>query len=273
MIVANIRLLNTLLNIGTIKSKWKKKEGDFLHKSDDKNNFRNGKYLSEMEKNFHYMFNAYHRYLAYRGKVMNELTLTNAQKYRLYKIDEKFKKNILKSYNRIMKEDFKMLYKEEIYDSLQLINRKLSENGLYLHLKIVGGAALIFNEIYSIETNDVDTITRLEDEVRIICEESSLDINDDALDYIQNYEGCEFIHDEGRSFSNITIDYLTVGSTVKTKLKNCQDDDKAEKLLYFLEDILEIECTVEGISEYLKSEGETPDEHDIEEFLKNVGYI
>ena len=40
-----------------------------------------------------------------------------------------------------------------------------------------------------------------------------VDINDDALDYIKNYEDCEFIQDEGKTFSNINIRYLSLGST------------------------------------------------------------
>lgn len=165
-----------------------------------------------------------------------------------------------------------MYYKEEIYDELYRVNKKLKDNNLNLNLKIVGGSALIFNGIYSIETNDIDTISRLEDEVREICEDCSIDINDDALDYIQNYEGCEFIRDEGHPFSNITISYLTIGSTIKTKLKNCQDEDKAEKLVYLLEEEFEVDMSLEGISKFLKDFGETPDEFDIQEFLNLIGY-
>lgn len=166
-----------------------------------------------------------------------------------------------------------MYYKDEIYDELSRLNRRLQSADLYLNLQIVGGAALIFNGINSIETGDIDTITRLEYEIREICDECSLDINDEAIDYIKNYENCEFIHDEGHSFSNINIDYLNLGGVIKTKLKNCQDEDKIEKLRYLLEDEFEIEMSVEGISSYLKELGEIPDEHDIKEFLNSLEMI
>ena len=166
-----------------------------------------------------------------------------------------------------------MYYKEDIYDSLTRINKRLAKNNLYLNLKIVGGAALIFNGINTIETNDIDTINRIEEEIKEICADCSLDINDDALDYIGNYNDCEFIYDNEKSFSNITIEYLSLGSCIKTKLKNCQDEDKMEKLIFLLEDTLRVDMTIEGISEYLSSLGEIPNEYDIEEFLKAIDYL
>lgn len=165
-----------------------------------------------------------------------------------------------------------MYYKEEIYNELFMLNRRLEQRHLFLNLTIVGGAALIFNDIETIETTDIDTITRLEDEVREICESCSIDINDDALDYIKNYEDCEFINDTGRSFSNINIQYLTLGDTIKTKIMNYQDEDKAEKLRYLLEDELEVEMTVDGITEYLDNLGTYIDSSDIENFLDFIGY-
>lgn len=166
-----------------------------------------------------------------------------------------------------------MYFKEDIYGELSRLNRKLVKEGFTLDLKIVGGAALIFNNISSIQTQDLDTINSLRGEIREICEEASIDINDDALDYIQNYEDCEFIRDEDHNFSNINIEYLSLGGVIKTKLKNCQDEDKMEKLRYLLEDEFEIEMTIDGIANYLKELGETPNIYDIEEFLKGIGYL
>lgn len=166
-----------------------------------------------------------------------------------------------------------MYYKEEIYDELSRLNRKLKERNIFLTLEIVGGAALIFNNIESIETSDIDTIVRLENEVREICEDLSIDINDEALDYIKNYEDCEFIQDTGRTFSNINISYLCLGDIIKTKIKNCQDEDKMEKLRYLLEEELEIDMTVDGIAKYLNDFGVTPDYDDIYNFLEGIEYI
>ena len=49
-----------------------------------------------------------------------------------------------------------MYYKDEIYDELSRINKKLVNNNLFLDLKIVGGAALIFNGINCIETSELN---------------------------------------------------------------------------------------------------------------------
>ena len=53
------------------------------------------------------MFRAYHRYIAYRNKLLNELTLSKEDKAALQKIDKKFCTNIDRSRKRIDKEDFK----------------------------------------------------------------------------------------------------------------------------------------------------------------------
>lgn len=164
------------------------------------------------------------------------------------------------------------LDKERIYYELTQINNILKAKQFYLDLKIVGGAALLFNGITAIETVDVDVINQISEEIKEICFDFSLDINDDALDYIHNFDNCEFIEDN-HLFSNITISYLTLGSTIKTKLKSCGEEDKLEKLAYLLEDILEVDMTVEGISSYLEELGETPDLFDIENFLMEIGYI
>lgn len=166
-----------------------------------------------------------------------------------------------------------LFYKEAIYTELENINKILAKRNLYLSLKIVGGAALIFNGITSIETNDIDTIRQISADVQEICDESSLDINTDAIDYIENYIGSEFITDDYKTFSNIHIEYLSLIDTIRTKLKNCQDEDKAEKLRYLLEDEYEIEMTVDGISDFIEEHEGEPDLHDIKEFLLFIGYM
>ena len=77
-----------------------------MHFSDNPNNFRNKQYLSNMEDEFRRMFNAYHKYIAYRNKLRNELTMNEEQKEIMNKIDKKFVKNIKISNKRIEKEDF-----------------------------------------------------------------------------------------------------------------------------------------------------------------------
>lgn len=159
-----------------------------------------------------------------------------------------------------------MYYKDEIYDELYLVNKRLAKEGLLLNLKIVGGAALIFNGISSIETNDIDTIHKIEPYIKDILEECSIDINDDAIEYIQNYEGLEFIRDTCRTFSNINIEYLDLAGVIKTKMLDT-NTDKLQSLYYLLEEELEVEMTVEGICEYLKELGEDIDPTDVENFL------
>ena len=159
-----------------------------------------------------------------------------------------------------------MYYKDEIYDELYLVNKRLAKEGLLLNLKIVGGAALIFNGISSIETNDIDTIHKIEPYIKDILEECSIDINDDAIEYIQNYEGLEFIRDTCRTFSNINIEYLDLAGVIKTKMLDT-NTDKLQSLYYLLEEELEVEMTVAGICEYLKELGEDIDPTDVENFL------
>lgn len=77
-----------------------------MHISNDTNDFRNKKYLDEMQKNFILMFNAYHRYIAYRNKLLKELTMSDSDKDILASIDKKFTKNINKAKERVNKDDF-----------------------------------------------------------------------------------------------------------------------------------------------------------------------
>ena len=64
--------------------------------SHDPNNFRNARYLNEIHEQYLAMFRVYHKYIAYRNKLRNELTMSNEQKEVLSKIDVKFIKNIKK---------------------------------------------------------------------------------------------------------------------------------------------------------------------------------
>lgn len=77
-----------------------------MHKSNDENNFRNKLYIEEMNKNFILMFNAYHKYIAYRNKLLKELTMSDDDNLKLDIIDKKFRKNIKLAERRINKDDF-----------------------------------------------------------------------------------------------------------------------------------------------------------------------
>lgn len=77
-----------------------------MHKSDNSSNFRNEQYINNMDIEFKRMFRAYHKYIAYRNKLLNELTLNEEQIKKIHKIDVKFCKNISKANIRINKEDF-----------------------------------------------------------------------------------------------------------------------------------------------------------------------
>jgi len=160
--------------------------------------------------------------------------------------------------------------KEDIYRDLKYLNRKLAEEHYFLNLKVVGGSAFILNDLQSIETTDIDTAIRIETEIREIIDDCGVDINDDASEY--DFDDLEFIFDN-ETFSNISIQYLTVGGVIKAKLMY-EDEDKADALRYTMEDELGIDMTVEGISQYLEDECDifaSPDE--IEYFLSMIGYI
>jgi len=164
-----------------------------------------------------------------------------------------------------------LYYKDQIYDELSRLNKKLSERNLFLNLSVVGGAALILNGIESISTVDIDTISSIEDEVYEVIKECSLDINNEALDYIYQYEDLEFIKDT-RSFSNIEIEYLCLGGVIATKIKHL-DPFKLQGLRVLLEDELEIEMSVETIYKYVWNEfGICLDIDDIENFLNETDF-
>lgn len=75
-----------------------------MHHSDDINNFRNKKYIEECAKNEKEFARSFHKYIAYRNKLLNELTLSEEQKKELADIDRKFGNNMLRNY-RIAKKD------------------------------------------------------------------------------------------------------------------------------------------------------------------------
>lgn len=77
-----------------------------MHISNDPNDFRNKKYLAEMENEFKNMMRAFHKYISYRNKLLNELTMSDEDKIKFEKIDAKFVRNLNKSYERIQNEDF-----------------------------------------------------------------------------------------------------------------------------------------------------------------------
>ena len=77
-----------------------------MHISKDVNDFRNDKYLTELRREYLNMFRAYHRFIAYRNKLLNELTLSTEDKDRLIKIDKDFCLDVIKAERRIHKDDF-----------------------------------------------------------------------------------------------------------------------------------------------------------------------
>ena len=164
-----------------------------------------------------------------------------------------------------------MWYKEDIYSELERVDDRLKKYGLYLNLKIVGGSALILNDIHSIETNDIDTIVRIETEIKEILDDCSADINDDALDYINNYDNLTFIEDE-HTFSNIHIEYLSIVGVIKTKMKDT-NPSKLENLYYIMESDLGIDMSLDGICNWFSENSEEPDLDDIRVFLEETQYL
>lgn len=77
-----------------------------MHKSSVPNNFRVQAYLNNMESEFLNMFNSYHKYISYRNKLLHELAISEKDKTKITELDEKFKRNIVRVFKRIKKEDF-----------------------------------------------------------------------------------------------------------------------------------------------------------------------
>lgn len=77
-----------------------------MHISNDPNDFRNKKYLAEMENEFKNMFRAFHKFMSYRHKLLHELTMSDEDITEFARINDKFVRNLNKSYERIQKDDF-----------------------------------------------------------------------------------------------------------------------------------------------------------------------
>lgn len=167
--------------------------------------------------------------------------------------------------------EYRMTYKSEIVMALSRVNEMLKNKGLTANLTIVGGAALILNGIEAIETMYIDTCITLQNDVKDIFNDCSIDINDDAREYIENYRNLEFIDDEYTQFSNIAVQYLAIGGVIATKMKDT-NPDKLNNLAYVLNEELNVPLTIEGISNWF-DENDTPyDINDIENFLQEIDY-
>ena len=77
-----------------------------MNYSDNENNFRNKKYLENMDKEFKRTFRAYHKFIAYKNKLENELTLSDEDKIVLDNLKKRYKKNIEMAHKRVNKNDF-----------------------------------------------------------------------------------------------------------------------------------------------------------------------
>lgn len=108
-----------------------------MHFSDDPNNFRNKRYIDFMEEEFKNMFNAYHKYISYRNKLLKELTTNEEQREQIKKIDEKFINNLDISYKKVHKDSFK--------DNLNVAEKHVKEMTNYYDL-INEEVEYIYNE-------------------------------------------------------------------------------------------------------------------------------
>lgn len=77
-----------------------------MHIANDPSNFQNKKYLAEMENEFKNMFRAFHKFMSYRHKLLHELTMSDEDITEFAKINDKFVRNLNRSYERIQKDDF-----------------------------------------------------------------------------------------------------------------------------------------------------------------------
>ena len=158
--------------------------------------------------------------------------------------------------------------KTDIYNDLHRLDDRLRAAGQTLYLEIVGGGALILNDLHFAETEDLDTLVAITQEVKNIIDSCGVDINDDAREYCYSFDDGELIQDD-ELFTNITLTYYDLGTIIKSKL-NYDDQYKAEKLYYVLEEELGVEMTVDGIVSYLDTLDTTVDEELVEEFLSIV---
>ena len=161
---------------------------------------------------------------------------------------------------------------EDIHEDLEYVNRILKRNNLFLNLRVVGGAALLFNGIHSYETEDIDTLSSIEEQVKEVLDDCSIDVNNDVLDYLEEFDDLDFVKDD-YEFYNISIEYLDLGGVIKTKMRH-SDQDKLEAVAYVLEEELKIDMSPDSLFKWFR---DTQDVHvsyeEIEDFLMQVGYM
>ena len=74
-----------------------------MHYSNDATNFRNEQYIENMEMEFKNMFRAYHKYVSYRKKLLEELTISLEQRGKIKEIDQRFIRNLKRVNQRVKK--------------------------------------------------------------------------------------------------------------------------------------------------------------------------
>ncbi len=74
-----------------------------MHYSNDSTNFRNKQYIENMEMEFKNMFRAYHKYISYRKKLLEELNVSQEQRMQIEEIDQRFIKNLKRVNRRVQK--------------------------------------------------------------------------------------------------------------------------------------------------------------------------
>ena len=85
--------------------------------------------------------------------------------------------------------------KTDIYNDLHRLDDRLRAAGQTLYLEIVGGGALILNDLHFAETEDLDTLVAITQEVKNIIDSCGVDINDDAREVKAGYE-CGIVLEE-----------------------------------------------------------------------------
>lgn len=162
--------------------------------------------------------------------------------------------------------------RDDIQYELQRLNDRLKAKGLFLTLQLVGGSALIMNGLTSYETEDMDTSIRIEAEIKEILDDLSIDINDDATDYADNYYDRNFLYEQDMHFSNIEIEYLDLPDTLLTKMQYIDDEEKMVSLGTLFEDELDSELDEDSIIQCLDEYGYSCSDEDIliiRDFLDN----
>lgn len=146
------------------------------------------------------------------------------------------------------------MYKSDVLAQLEELNQRLAKDNLVLDLQVVGGAALLFNGLTFIESDDIDSMLPISGEVRRQVDAVGIDINDDANDYLDDYKDYSFLEFEERYFSNIHITYLELAGVLATKMQYLDIDDKVIALYDMMSEDFGIEMTVNGICSYMEDE-------------------